>query len=259
MRARCEPLRAIAERACAEKPSARFWSADEMAYQLEHAALDSDLFAAPNAVGSWVHDVLMPGASPRASGGEAAPRSQPVPVRPSFPPPAPAAVRVAAAMSCPRVEPRASTAAQYFARRLGGKSRLRRVTGAAGAALLLGALLLGVRGLQHTPTALASRLTREAMPTKTKAVRAQAAEPKPVVTSLAPWLHAHGFRARVERAADQPRQPGTQPNDAEVRAEQGSLSTVATIAASIRATRVPSKNLFVRPRMLRAELPSNPY
>jgi hypothetical protein len=47
-------LHAVADRAREPKRSARFWSADEMAYALRNAAEDAGAFAAPAEVGAWV-------------------------------------------------------------------------------------------------------------------------------------------------------------------------------------------------------------
>lgn len=97
--AACGPLRAIAERACAVKRSARFWSADEMAYQLQKAAVDADLFAAPTAVGAWVRSVLeQPAFAPHR--GKPIAQARPLV---SIPPPIPVS-------ASSRAEPRASTA-----------------------------------------------------------------------------------------------------------------------------------------------------
>jgi hypothetical protein len=63
--AQCASLRAIAERATAPKRSERFWSADEMAYALQRAALASDLLASREEVAAWVRRLCAPASAPK--------------------------------------------------------------------------------------------------------------------------------------------------------------------------------------------------
>ncbi|HEX6244354.1 MAG TPA: protein kinase [Polyangiales bacterium] len=63
-------LYAVAERARAPKRSARFWSAEEMAFTLQNAAVEAGVFASRPAVGAWVQAVRagVPTDSSRSSG-----------------------------------------------------------------------------------------------------------------------------------------------------------------------------------------------
>jgi hypothetical protein len=303
--ARCAPLRAIAERARNPRRSARFWSADEMAYVLQKAAIEANLYATREATGAFVRGFVrsahersqevvrtMHRVPARASEGTAPRAGLPPPVPPArtssqplvgrrdaaLPPipqrgpsalPAPAFVAprssapagapCAAASSAPYVVPSKSVEAR-------GQNKLRRVAGAASAAaLLIGMLALAVRGFEPTPTASASRLILEGAPAWHAQSRHWTAEgePEPVVTSLARVVPR---RARVVRAADvQPLLASAPTVEPDLIPDEASASSIGTIEASIRAVleeekpAVKAKNLFVRPRLLRAELPGNPY
>lgn len=100
VRARLGSLMAIGQRARSSEKSARFWSADEMAYALQKAADEADLYADRAAVGGYVRRVLALEAPP-APARASRPPSSPPPL-PSFiaaplpracvPPPPPAVV-----------------------------------------------------------------------------------------------------------------------------------------------------------------------
>lgn len=110
VRARLGSLLAIGQRARSSDRSARFWSADEMAYALQKAADEADLYADRAAVGAYVRRVLALEAPPdaarvsrpplvaRTSEGSRATTPPPLPSfiaapvpRPCVPPPAPTA------------------------------------------------------------------------------------------------------------------------------------------------------------------------
>jgi hypothetical protein len=148
------------------------------------------------------------------------------------------------------------------------KSGLRRLGSLAGGfALLTSAFALGVRGFHETPMASAARLRLDPVPALPALAFASEgrAEPRPIVTSLAPPPRSRSAATPKEQPSPAasallptpPASPASEP----ISEEEASASTIDSIAASIEQVnqaRQP-KNLVGRPRQLRSQLPENPY
>jgi hypothetical protein len=201
-------------------------------------------------------------ADPRASTAAPAPLPPPVDV----PPPPTLGVPLAASAPALFAAPRdsgvsADSLASSFSAAAGGRNSMRSVVVVAGSVALLTSLLtLGVRGLQHAPpSASAARL---ALDSPAPSQRTEVHEPRavgPVVTPLAPSPRRRAA-LRDQVAPRAPKPPEAWPSETgAARDETFGHSSAASIAASIRETETRRPRAVARPRLLRVELPENPY
>jgi hypothetical protein len=282
LRERCAELFAIVRRACAEAREERFASADEMAERVCDAAEQADLFASREQLIARVQ--RMRGVEARGSAREqnvdlaiserrSAPPSvlsapnpvvvAPPPVapasatfaRPAHVPPPPVSASATPALTLPTAP---VTARAAFAP--AAKGSLRSVVVVAGGVALLTSLLtLSVRGLQHSPPSVSA--ARQALDPSALAPSADVPGPRaatPVfVTPLAP---APRKRAASRPAVGAPKTPAVLPSETGATIDPTfGLSNAASIATSIRETESRRPRAVARPRLLRVELPENPY
>lgn len=143
----------------------------------------------------------------------------------------------------------------------GPRNSLRSVVLVAGSVALLTSLLtLGVRGLQNAPpSASAARLALDPSATSQRAESQETRAVVPMVTPLTPSPRRRAA-LRDQSAALAPKPPQALPLETRATDDEPFVaSDVASIAASIREGELRRARALARPRLLRVELPENPY